>query len=92
MTAGGILEDVATAHVPGYDLDSENIYAGSGMIPAGAGDLDGDGYGDFLLADHKFSADEDPDSEIGAVRVFHGPAAGTLATADALLVGEDGSR
>jgi hypothetical protein len=83
---GYVLLSPLTAAVP---ADADGIWTGeSGSnyanITAGAGDVDGDGHADFLMASNQY------DSDRGIVYLVHGPATGShfLASAAASMTGE----
>ncbi len=84
-TVGGVtdLDSVAAARVHG-----EAPYDMAGTSVAGLGDLDGDGYDDFVVGADRY----DPGLQnAGGAFVFYGPVSGDhrLLDADAALLGED---
>lgn len=75
LTISGSLE-MATAKVePGF-----SGRGAFGYQIHGAGDTNGDGYGDFLFV---YSDDDEDDLQVGETRFFFGPVSGELTTEDA---------
>jgi hypothetical protein len=82
VTAGGDVTSAAAA------FRSEGVYDWAGSSVSGAGDVDGDGFDDFLVG-----ADQAPvvDVTVGTAYLFYGPvtASGDLSLADARFQGGD---
>ncbi len=72
----------------GVKLSGEVVDDRAGFAVAGAGDMDGDGFDDFLIGADQYGTG--PSNRPGAAYLFHGPVMGdtSLAAADAKLVGE----
>jgi len=75
-SAAGI--DTTTASV----VESDQATAGLGVDVSGAGDVNGDGYGDVIVGAFWYDNGE---SNEGAAFVYHGSAAGINTTADAMV-------
>ncbi|MFC1597939.1 integrin alpha [Patescibacteria group bacterium] len=84
FTGGAYIDDAAAAKFVG---EEENDAAGSAV--AAAGDVNADGYGDFLVG---ACNNDRANNNAGAAYLFHGPASGKLGLdeADAILAGVGG--
>ncbi|HYC61886.1 MAG TPA: integrin alpha, partial [Thermoanaerobaculia bacterium] len=81
-SAGGV---DATADA---QLESNQVSAQFGISVSGAGDVNGDGYGDVIVGADFY---DNGQSDEGAAFVYHGSAGGVDATADAQLESNQGS-
>lgn len=75
----GVSGSEVLSSVPGWHYQSNHPSAMLGSSVAGAGDLNGDGFGDVLIGAPGYSG---PEQDEGAVFVFHGSASGPEAAPD----------
>ncbi|MBD3241992.1 MAG: hypothetical protein GF331_15490 [Chitinivibrionales bacterium] len=86
----GVSGSEVLSSVPGWNYQSNHPLAMLGSSVAGAGDLNGDGFGDLLIGAPGYSG---PEQDEGAVFVFHGSAAGPGAAPDRTYeLDEEGAR